>query len=167
MTATASAKPLSLLPLETLLAEAAAHRAGGLDYAGDIAPALAHEYLAHHGGALVDVRTQPEWQFVGLPDLSGTPARLVTVSWKTYPGFSLNPQFGELLAREEGIDTDTPLFFICRSGGRSLDAAVAMKQAGYRYCFNVAGGFEGEPDAHGRRGVVQGWQAAGLPWRQG
>ena len=32
--------------------------------------------------------------------------------------------------------------------------------------YNVLGGFEGDPDAHGQRGHQNGWRHAGLPWRQ-
>ena len=32
-------------------------------------------------------------------------------------------------------------------GGRSTDAAIAMTALGYKNCYNVEGGFEGEPDA--------------------
>jgi rhodanese-related sulfurtransferase len=54
-----------------------------------------------------------------------------------------------------------------RSGGRSLAAAKAMAEAGYRACLKVAGGFEGPLDDGRHRGAVGGWKAAGLPWRQG
>jgi len=59
------------------------------------------------------------------------------------------------------------LFFICRSGSRSLAAAKAMAAAGYRACHNVAGGFEGPLDDERHRGYAEGWKAAGLPWLQG
>ena len=39
-------------------------------YAGDVTPQAAWEALAKDSSArLVDVRTQPEWSFVGVPDL--------------------------------------------------------------------------------------------------
>ncbi|NBQ57800.1 MAG: hypothetical protein EBU32_05315 [Opitutaceae bacterium] len=39
-------------------------------YAGDVAPAMAWKILGDLNGAvLVDVRTRPEWSYVGLPDL--------------------------------------------------------------------------------------------------
>ena len=72
---------------------------------------------------------------------------------------------GEL--RALGVQFDDDLFFICRSGSRSLAAAKAMAAAGYRACHNVAGGFEGPLDDDSHRGSVGGWKAAGLPWIQG
>ena len=61
---------------------------------------------------------------------------------------------------------DAPLYFLCRSGIRSKAAAIAMAEAGFTACFNVAGGFEGPPDDRGHRGGSSGWKAEGLPWRQ-
>jgi rhodanese-related sulfurtransferase len=159
--------PAASPALSALLQDACPHRVNNLPYAGEVTPSIAYEFLRHHGGLIVDVRTTPEWQFIGVPDLSATPGRLLTISWKTYPTYMINPQFAETLAADEDVTLDTPLFFLCRSGGRSLDAAVAMTAEGYRYCFNVEGGFEGEPDATGQRGRSQGWKAAQLPWKQG
>lgn len=151
--------------LDLLLAKASANVLGGLDYAGDVSPREAFEFLQGNDGVMVDVRTLPEWQFVGMPDLRGTKGQLATISWKMYPDFSANPRFAEELAKVAG--KDTPLLFICRSGGRSLDAAVAATTLGYRYCFNVSDGFEGEPDANAHRGLSRGWKATQLPWKQG
>ena len=77
-------------------------------------------------------------------------------------------RFAERLASELGalgVQLDDDLFFICRSGSRSLAAAKAMAAEGYRACHNVAGGFEGPLDNQRHR--VGGWKAAGLPWLQG
>lgn len=162
--AIAMAQPQDNSALSTLLAEA--QKTGGLNYSGDISPQDAYRFASQNHAVIVDVRTIPEWQFVGVPNLADTPSKLLTLSWKIYPSFAQNPQFIDLLTADAAVTTDTPLFFICRSGGRSLDAAVACTQAGYRYCFNIAGGFEGEPDMSGHRGVSQGWKAANLPWGQ-
>lgn len=153
--------------LDALLELASGRKHTGLPYAGDITPEEAYSYLKHTPALLLDVRTPPEWQFTGMPDISDTQGRFAAISWKTYPTFATNPQFLETLATVKEITKDTPILCICRSGGRSLDAAVAATDAGYRYCFNVAGGFEGEPDVQGHRGTKEGWKAARLPWRQG
>ena len=151
----------------TELLSKVAEKRKGLNYCGDVAPEDAYDFLKIHQGVIVDVRTPPEWQFVGVPDLAGTKGKLATVSWKNYPDFSPNTQFSYEMHTISGVNKETPLLFICRSGGRSLDAALAMTQAGYRYCFNIEGGFEGEPDAKGHRGTGQGWKARQLPWKQG
>ena len=57
--------------------------------------------------------------------------------------------------------------FICRSGARSHGAAEAATRAGWRECYNVLEGFEGDKDAEQHRNTVNGWRKAGLPWIQG
>jgi rhodanese-related sulfurtransferase len=118
---------------------------------------------------LIDVRTRAEWTYVGLPDLGSIGKRPVLVEWQTFPDQAVDPRFIERLAGELkalGVEKDDDLFFICRSGGRSLAAAKAMAELGYRVCHNVAGGFEGPLDDDRHRGSVSGWKAAGLPWLQ-
>ncbi|MFQ5625286.1 MAG: rhodanese-like domain-containing protein [Methyloligellaceae bacterium] len=121
------------------------------------------------GSVLIDVRTQAEWAFVGVPDLSSLSKKLVCVEWQHFPGGQINPSFASQLQSElaaEAAGKDAELFFICRSGHRSLHSAEAMAAVGYRACHNVAGGFEGPPDSAAHRGLVAGWKAAGLPWVQ-
>ena len=118
---------------------------------------------------LIDVRTRAEWTYVGLPDLGSIGKRTVLVEWQTFPDQAVDPRFVERLAGELkalGVQKDDDLFFICRSGGRSLAAAKAMAELGYHACHNVAGGFEGPLDDGRHRGSVSGWKAAGLPWLQ-
>ena len=121
------------------------------------------------GSVLVDVRTAAEWAFVGLPDLSSIGKRPVQVEWLGFPGNQLNPAFVAQLTEaltKIGANKDAELFFLCRSGGRSLSAARAMAAAGYARCRNVADGFEGPLDPNRRRGSLGGWRAKGLPWVQ-
>lgn len=121
------------------------------------------------GSQMVDVRTQAEWAFVGMPDLSSLGKQLLCVEWQQFPGAQPNQSFTsqvETGLSELSAGQDTELFFICRSGQRSLLSAEALAAAGYRACHNVAGGFEGPLDTDGHRGRVAGWKAAGLPWLQ-
>jgi rhodanese-related sulfurtransferase len=117
---------------------------------------------------LVDVRTVPEWTFVGVPDLASLGRQLRCVEWQTYPSMSVNSSFVVDVERAAQIADrrDTPLVFICRSGVRSRAAAIAMTAAGYSRAYNVAEGFEGDLDAHKHRSVGKGWKAANLPWKQ-
>ena len=122
------------------------------------------------GSILIDVRTNAEWAYVGLPDLSSVGKRPVLVEWQAFPGDRLNAAFVDRLAdalAAIGANKDSELFFICRSGGRSLKAARAMAAAGYSRCRNVADGFEGPLDPNRHRGRLGGWKAKGLPWVQG
>jgi rhodanese-related sulfurtransferase len=137
-----------------------------LDYAGDISVQDAWDRLKS-GARLVDVRTVAEWNFVGLPDLSSLGADVHTVEWQGFPSGAQNPAFVAQVEGELGADKATPVLLLCRSGARSRAAAIALTRAGFEQAFNVAGGFEGDPDAEGHRGKRNGWKAAGLPWRQG
>ena len=115
---------------------------------------------------LVDVRTDAEFSYVGNPDLSGLGKQALRVYWKVFPTMDLNANFVAEVEKS-GVAKDAPLLFLCRSGVRSRDAAIAMTAAGFKECYNVASGFEGDKDATGHRGTVNGWKVAGLPWAQG
>ncbi len=135
-------------------------------YGGDVNSPEAWRALAERDAAvLIDVRTAPEWAFVGLPDLSELNKKALLVSWQFYPDMRLNENFAAEV-RAEGVRPEQAVYLICRSGQRSRHAAMALTSAGYAHCFNVADGFEGAPDAERRRGRVAGWKFAGLPWVQ-
>lgn len=136
-------------------------------YAGDVSPAEAWTMLEQDSDAcLIDVRTEAEWRYVGLPALQGIGRQTICVSWLTFPDNATNPDFAEQV-KEQGVRPDQTVLLICRSGQRSQSAAIALTALGYGRCFNVAEGFEGDRDASGHRGAVGGWKVAGLPWRQG
>jgi len=153
-----------------LLGDAMSPSSSPLDYAGDIGATEAWDMLNGDPRVqLVDVRSVAEWNFVGLPDLSGLGRRVHCVEWQQFPSMAPNPDFvaqtsGALAAA--GAAKETPVLFLCRSGGRSRAAAIAMARAGYAKSFNVAGGFEGDLDAERHRGSSNGWKASGLPWKQ-
>jgi len=135
-------------------------------YAGDISVQEAWKLLSDDDSAvLVDVRTRPEWVFVGIPDMSGLGRETVFCEWQSFPTMQVNGEFAAQL-RAKGIAEDQPMLFLCRSGQRSKAAAIAMTEQGFTRCYNVAGGFEGPPDGERHRGKVGGWKAAGLPWIQ-
>jgi rhodanese-related sulfurtransferase len=135
-------------------------------YTGDVAPQTAFKILSENKGAvLVDVRTRPEWNFVGLPELSSIGKKPALLEWQVFPSMQPNPDFVTALSGAVA-DKATPLLFLCRSGARSAAAAKAMTAAGYSTCLNISDGFEGPLDAQAKRGSAGGWKAAGLPWRQ-
>lgn len=114
---------------------------------------------------LVDVRTDAEWAFVGLPDLAALGKQAVLIQWQTYPTMQVNAEFAAQL-REAGFTPDHHIYFLCRSGQRSAAAAAAAQEAGFPHAYNIAEGFEGPADGAGHRGTTSGWKARGLPWRQ-
>ena len=132
----------------------------------DVPPAQVWEALRDDPAAqLIDVRTDAEWNFVGLPDLIEAGKQAVLIPWQIYPTMQVNAHFVAHL-REAGLTPEHHLYFICRSGARSLAAARAAQEAGFPQAYNVADGFEGPPDPAGHRGMLAGWKADDLPWRQ-
>ena len=123
----------------------------GLEYAGAVTPREAHELRAAGAATIVDVRTQPEWQFVG--HVPGAPL----IEW---------PRGGDdsafLEAVRDRFQPDEALLFLCRSGVRSHYAATLAARAGFHRAYNVLDGFEGDMGAG-----HNGWRAAGLPWQKG
>ncbi|WP_419897907.1 rhodanese-like domain-containing protein [Roseomonas sp. USHLN139] len=132
----------------------------------DITPRATWEALrSDPEAALIDVRTNAEWNFVGFPDLSEAGKEPLMISWQVFPSMQVNTAFADHL-RKAGLTPLHKLYFLCRSGARSLAAAQAAQAAGFAQSFNISDGFEGPPDAEGHRGQVAGWKAEGLPWRQ-
>lgn len=152
-----SVKPLRAAPTEG---------GGGAAYAGDVSSQDAWRLLAEDSSAvLIDVRTRPEWMFVGVPDLSTLGKRAAFLSWQLFPTMEVAADFVQSLEKS-GIARDQTIYFLCRSGARSRSAAIAATKAGFQRAFNVSDGFEGPPDAERHRGRIAGWKAAGLPWVQ-
>src|SRR5258706_3901276 len=147
--------PLSVNDILVRARERAAQM--NLPYAGALLPAEAQALLEQAPGAkLVDVRTQPEWEYVGHVPNS------VLVEWNTYPPGQHNQQFLQEL-ESKVPKTDAPVMFLCRSGARSHQAAVAATRSGYTNSFNVLEGFEGDKDAVGHRNSVGGWAVTRPP----
>ena len=134
-----------------------------MNYAGDVTPTEAFRALTDDPQAvLVDVRTPAELTYVGLPALDSIGKGVALVQW--HPEITQDQLTSALAAA--GAGEDDAVYFLCRSGARSLNAAVLATHGGYTKAFNVSGGFEGPLDASGPRGTVAGWKADGLPWRQ-
>lgn len=146
-----------------ICAIAGARKHGASGYAGELKSSEVWRYLSENQtGFVVDVRTEAEWQNVGVIDLSALNHKAIYISWRFFPDMQLNPAFvSDLMGAVD--KRDVPLFFLCRSGARSYEAATIMAEQGYPYCFNIAGGFEAVDDG---KGHVNGWKAEGLPWSQ-
>ena len=136
-----------------------------VSYAGDITPEQAWKLLRDNPDAvLVDCRTDAEWRFVGVPDISDLGRDVVYVQWSGVDG-RRNERFVDELVEAGVAPGERPVVFLCRSGNRSIPAAQAATAAGIAPSYNVLDGFEGQLDASGHRGGT-GWRAVGLPWRQ-
>lgn len=146
--------------LNEILARAGSRR-GDLPYAGAVTPQEAYELLAADPAVkLIDVRTNAERDWVGRVAIAE--GQHGAVQWSTYPGGAPNPHFVEQLDAVAG--KDDVLLFLCRSGVRSRHSARLATEHGYRRCYDILEGFEGDKDAEGHRKQVGGWCKAGLPW---
>eukprot|EP00002_Diphylleia_rotans_P033540 TRINITY_DN713_c0_g3_i1.p1 TRINITY_DN713_c0_g3~~TRINITY_DN713_c0_g3_i1.p1 ORF type:complete len:151 (+),score=36.64 TRINITY_DN713_c0_g3_i1:61-513(+) len=122
---------------------------------------------------LIDVRTPAERIFVGAPDLSSIGKEALSVPVKNFNfetnSFSNSGDFVPTI--EEKIpDKSTPLYFICRAGGRSTEGARLMHARGYTNLFDVTDGFEGpfiNAENCKQRRTAQGWKnTPECPWKQ-
>jgi len=128
-----------------------------LDYAGAVTPPEAWQLMQKGAARLIDVRTAPEFRFVGRVPGS------VNVEWH---GMDAGPRARFLEQLGAAADRGEPVLLICRSGVRSDAAASVATEAGFTRIYNVLEGFEGQINAHRQRGKLNGWRFAGLPWEQ-
>lgn len=132
-----------------------------LPYAGAVTVQEAFTLLQEDAAIkLIDVRTNAERDWVG--QVAIDKAQHGACQWSTYPGGAPNPAFLQelqALAKPEQV-----VLFLCRSGVRSRHAAKLATEHGYKHCFDILQGFEGDKDGHGHRKTVGGWCHAGLPW---
>lgn len=86
---------------------------------------------------LIDVRTPSEWRVDGVADIKN----IKLISYMFFePSTELNPNFiSELISTFP--DKNLNLFFICKSGQRSLKAAEAALSAGFKNVYNISGGY--------------------------
>jgi rhodanese-related sulfurtransferase len=132
----------------------------------NVAPKQVWEALASDAHAkLVDVRTDVEWAQIGVPDLSGAGKAPSLISWQVAPTMQVNTGFVDDL-KAAGLTPEDHIYFLCRSGVRSLAAANTAQAAGFPHVYNIADGFEGPPNGQGARGEIAGWQADDLPWKK-
>ncbi len=128
-----------------------------LPYAGALSPNEAFELLeADSKVLLVDVRSHAELELVGrVPNA-------LNIEWARYPGMIKNEDFANQLV--EKVDKNLTVIFMCRTGGRSHNAAVLAKQLGFDNAYNMLEGFEGEANTLKQRTMINGWRHAKLPW---
>lgn len=129
-----------------------------LTYAGALTPIEVYDVLQKTQHAvLVDVRSKAEL------DLVGQVPKAIHVEWAFYPGMVANPDFSAQL--EMQIDKESLVIFMCRTGGRSHQAATLAASLGFTEAYNMLEGFEGEANSERQRTLINGWRHAGLPWQ--
>ncbi len=144
--------------LQKILNEATTRGAeNNLPYAGALTPTEVFEAISQDSAIkLVDVRSRAELELVGRVPLA------MHIEWAFYPGMVANPEFSDQLQKQ--VDKDSTVIFMCRTGGRSHNAALLAQKLGYNKVYNMLEGFEGEANEHKQRTLINGWKHAGLPW---
>lgn len=124
----------------------------------------------------IDIRTRAELQFVGTPSVIdfNIPYMLHDKeSWdEKKKKFTMEPNSSFSIAIDEaikkkGLNKNSKIILICRSGNRSAGAVNLLDQLGYKNVVTVTDGFEGGKAKAGvNKGhrIVNGWKNAGLPW---
>lgn len=128
-----------------------------LPYSGALTPNEAFNLMQQNPSiVLVDVRSRAELELVGkVPQAKH-------IEWAFYPGMLANAEFATQLAQQ--VDKNLTVVFMCRTGGRSHNAAVVAHQLGFTNVYNMLEGFEGEANNLQQRTLINGWKHAGLPW---
>jgi len=79
-------------------------------------------WVAENDGKVLDVREPDEWALGTLPD-------------------SVELSIGEIIARKDELDQETPWLVVCHTGGRSFQVANYLTMNGYTAA-NLAGGMK-------------------------
>lgn len=127
----------------------------------NMTPVDAYNAAVDNGAYILDVRTDAEFIWVGHPNVEN----VLNISYKIEKKgvFITNPSFISDIDEIFGAYKDTHFITMCRSGKRSVDAALALEAAGYTNVSNMLDGFEGGvKDEYGYR-TVNGWKNSGLP----
>ena len=93
---------------------------------------------------LIDSRSDVEWQTTGIPDLSSINKEVNLINWVPVLDQTFFEQYKKFLLNS--FDQKDSLFFICRSGSRSLMAAKIAIEFGFKNSFNIYEGFYNEND---------------------
>ncbi len=131
----------------------------------------------NQGIVFIDVRTRAEVAFLGMA--TGVDANIpyMTVgdwdewdekkhNFKLFPNSNFLPYFNEYIA-EHGLNKDSTVILICRSGNRSSGATNLLAQVGYKQIYSIVDGFEGTNPVDKNNPTNQslkGWKKSNLPW---
>ena len=108
---------------------------------GEVYPTECYQRLCDSANAIIlDVRTKPEVQFVGVVDISDTKAQQVFIEWQSYPIMQVNENFlneMEVALLNLELSKDAEIYCLCRTGVRSLNAANLLSSHGFSKCYNI------------------------------
>ena len=100
---------------------------------------------------LIDTRSDLEWKITGIPDLSSINKETNLINW----GPVLDKHFFENYQKFllNSFNQEDSLFFICRSGSRSLMATQLAIELGFNNSFNIYAGFDNESDQNWKKNL--------------
>ena len=100
---------------------------------------------------LIDTRSNLEWKTTGIPDLSSINKETNLLNWGPVLDQSFFEQYKKFLLTS--FNQKDSLFFICRSGSRSLLAAKYAIEFGFKNSFNIYEGFYNENDQNWKKNL--------------
>ena len=105
----------------------------------------AFDFLSKRNNShLIDTRSDIEWKTTGIPDLSSINKETNLINWGPVLDQTFFEQYKKFLLTS--FNQKDSLFFICRSGSRSLMAAKFAIEFGFKNSFNIYEGFHNEND---------------------
>ena len=100
---------------------------------------------------LIDTRSDLEWKTTGIPDLSSINKETILINWGPILDKSFFEQYKKFLFIR--FNQNDSLFFICRSGSRSLMAAQFAVKFGFKNSFNIYDGFYNDNDQNWKKNL--------------
>ena len=100
---------------------------------------------------LIDTRSDVEWKTTGIPDLSSINKEVNLINWGPVLDQTFFEKYKKFLLTS--FNQKDSLFFICRSGSRSLLAAKYAIEFGFKNSFNIYEGFYNENDQNWKKNL--------------
>ena len=112
----------------------------------------AFDYLSKEVNSyLIDTRSDLEWKTTGIPDLSSINKETNLINWGPVLDQSFFEQYKKFLLIK--FNRKDNLFFICRSGSRSLMAAQFALEFGFKNSYNIYEGFSNYNDKNWKKNL--------------
>ena len=112
----------------------------------------AFDYLSKEVNSyLIDTRSELEWKTTGIPDLSSINKETNLINWGPVLDQSFFEQYKKFLLIK--FNRKDNLFFICRSGSRSLMAAQFALEFGFENSYNIYEGFSNDNNKNWKKNL--------------
>ena len=100
---------------------------------------------------LIDTRSDLEWKITGIPDLSSINKETNLINWGPVLDKNFFENYQKFLLNS--FNQEDSLFFICRSGSRSLMATQLAIEFGFNNSFNIYAGFDNESNQNWKKNL--------------